>query len=77
MDKEHHRASRKSNLKIESTNTPEPPYGGAEAPAAFGSHRVARPRLSSANRGIAGVAPLKLKNETAIWNRRLAPRARA
>ena len=39
MDKEHHRACRKSNLKIESKNTPEPPYGGAEARAAFGSHR--------------------------------------
>jgi hypothetical protein len=54
MDKEPHRASRKSNLKIESKNTPEPPYGGAEARAAFGSHRLARPRLSSAAGTIGG-----------------------
>ena len=70
----------------ENSDDAEFPYGGAEARAAFGSHRVARPRLSSAA-GTSGwpapptaaapaVAPLNLKNETAIWNRRLAPRAR-
>ena len=64
MDKEPHRASRKSSLKIESENTPEPPTAGRGA----GGLRQSTASL--------GVAPLKLKNETAIWNWRLAPRAR-
>ena len=80
MDQEPHRASRKSNLKIESENTPEPPYGGAggvrQPPPSWAAielrrrhqRRPAPPTAASPARS----APLKLKNETAIWNRRLA-----
>ena len=64
------------------------PYGGAEAAAASGGDGVARPpqqrrRHSRLGQRRPTAAPsarsalLKLKNETAIWNRRLAPRARA